>query len=73
MSELKIGRWVEEKGDFLTPGGTPYYICAKCGQNGHLHGCEYPRRKVFCETCETANLYPYERCYEEIGVKANDT
>lgn len=68
---LKIGRWVQETGDFLTPGGTPYYICEKCGQDGHLHGVEYPRRKVFCENCGTANLYPWERCYEEIGRENN--
>ena len=60
QTELKIGRWVKEEGDFLTPGGTPYFICEKCGESGHLFGVEYPRRKEFCDKCGTRNFYPFE-------------
>lgn len=62
---LRIGHWKEKKGSYMTPGGTPIYVCAKCGGSEHLHGVEYPRRKVFCEACGTVNLYPWERAYEE--------
>ncbi|MBR3584814.1 MAG: hypothetical protein IKO00_02210 [Oscillospiraceae bacterium] len=60
-----IGRWKQLKGNFTTPGGTPYYVCGACGGSGHLNGCEYPRRKVICDTCGRINLYPWERAYEE--------
>jgi len=60
-----IGRWKQLKGAFITPGGTPYYVCGACGGSGHLNGCEYPRRKVICDTCGRINLYPWERAYEE--------
>lgn len=60
-----IGRWKQLKGAFTTPGGTPYYVCGACGGSGHLNGCEYPRRKVICDTCGRINLYPWERAYEE--------
>lgn len=60
-----IGRWKQLKGDFTTPGGTPYYVCGSCGDSGHLNGCEYPRRKVICDTCGRINIYPWEKAYEE--------
>ena len=60
-----IGRWKQHKGDFVTPGGTPYYVCGACDGSGHLHGCEYPRRKVICDTCGRINIYPWERAYED--------
>ena len=41
-----IGRWKPLKGDFTTPGGTPYFVCGKCGGSGHLYGVEYSRRKA---------------------------
>jgi hypothetical protein len=61
----RIGRWVQVKGNFTTPGGTPYYVCGGCGQSGHLNGCEYPKRKVICDGCGRINIYPWERAYEE--------
>lgn len=63
--QLVIGRWKQLKGDFTTPGGTPYYVCGACGGSGHLHGCEYPRRKVICDACGRINIYPWEKAYEE--------
>lgn len=60
-----IGRWKQLKGNFTTPGGTPYYVCGACGGSGHLNGCEYPRRKVICDTCGRINIYPWEKAYEE--------
>ena len=60
-----IGRWKQIKGDFTTPGGTPYYVCGACGGSGHLNGCEYPRRKIICDNCGRINIYPWERAYEE--------
>lgn len=60
-----IGRWKQLKGAFTTPGGTPYYVCGACGGSGHLNGCEYPRRKLICDTCGRINIYPWEKAYEE--------
>lgn len=60
-----IGRWVQVKGNFTTPGGTPYYVCGGCGKSGHLNGCEYSKRKVICDGCGRINIYPWERAYEE--------
>lgn len=60
-----IGRWKQLKGDFTTPGGTPYYVCGACDGSGHLHGCEYPRRKVICDTCGRINIYPWESAFEQ--------
>ena len=62
----KIGRWVKVTGNFATPGGTPLFVCEKCGGDQHLYGVEFPRRKVFCSKCETVNLYPWEGCLEEM-------
>ena len=61
----KIGRWEELHGGYVTPGGTPIYVCAKCGKSQHLYGVEYRLRKVFCENCGTVNLYPWEKSIEE--------
>lgn len=63
--QRRIGRWKQLKGDFTTPGGTPYYVCGACGGSGHLNGCEYPRRKVICDACGRINIYPWEKAYEE--------
>ena len=61
----RIGRWKHVEGDFLTPGGTPYYVCGACGESGHLHGVEYPKRKVICDNCGRINIYPHETASEE--------
>lgn len=60
----KLSRWRQERGG-LTPGGTPFYVCGLCGNTGHLHGVEYPKRKMICDVCGAINIYPYERAYEE--------
>lgn len=62
---LKIGKWKHVRGNFLTPGGTPYYECGSCGGSGHLHGVEFPKRKVICDNCGRINIYPYESASEE--------
>ena len=64
---FKIGKWKELKGSYMTPGGTPIYICGQCGGSEHLHGVEYSRRKIFCDECGSVNIYPWEKSYEEIG------
>lgn len=61
----KIGRWKQLQGTFLTPGGTPYFVCGKCGGSDHLHGVEYPRRKILCDKCGRINIYPWEDAYEK--------
>lgn len=61
----KIGRWVKMNGNCLTPGGTQCYVCGACGESAHLHGVEYPKRKVICDGCGRINIYPWERAYEE--------
>lgn len=62
---IAIGRWVKVTGDFMTPGGTPYFVCGGCGGTGHLYGVEYTRRKVLCDVCGRVNVYPHERAHEE--------
>ena len=58
-----LGRW--KPVNTMTPGGTPYYECGICGGSGHLHGAEYPKRKMICDVCGAVNIYPYEKAYEE--------
>jgi hypothetical protein len=60
----KLGRW-KQIHDVVTPGGTPYFECALCGGSGHLHGEEFPKRKMICDNCGNANIYPWEKAYEE--------
>lgn len=59
-----IGKWVALKG-CSTPGGTPVYVCEKCGGSEHLHGVEYPKRKLICDTCGSVNYYPWEQIYDD--------
>lgn len=61
---MTLGRWRELKGDFMTPGGTPCYVCGKCKGSDHLHGVEYPKRKLICDQCGRVNIYPGETAYE---------
>ena len=65
ITRLKLGRWTKKTGDFVTPGGTPVYVCAQCGGSEHLYGVEYPKRKVFCDQCGYINFYPWEQLLDE--------
>lgn len=60
----KLGRWKKIPSG-MTPGGTPMYACGNCGGSEHLHGAEFPRRKMICDNCGQINIYPWERAYEE--------
>ena len=60
----RIGRWKQVIGDFVTPGGTPYYECGGCGNTGHLYGVEYSKRKLLCDVCGRINIYPWEQAWE---------
>ena len=64
VQPVTISRWVELTGDFMTPGGTPYFVCGKCGGSGHLYGVEYSKRKVLCDGCGCVNIYPWEQAHE---------
>lgn len=65
--QRKIGKWIqtEDSHDYVTPGGTPYYVCSLCGGTGHLHGAEFSKRKLFCDNCGAINSYPWEKIYDE--------
>ena len=60
-----IGKWQKKPGIYMSPGGTPAYICGSCGGSEHLHGVEFPRRKVICDNCGRVNIYPWENAYEQ--------
>ena len=62
---VRIGRWVEVHGDFVTPGGTPLYKCGKCGGTEHLLGVEYPKPKIICDVCGRVNVYPWVTPHEK--------
>lgn len=61
---VTISRWVKVAGVFTTPGGTPYFVCGRCGGSGHLYGVEYRKRKVLCDGCGSVNIYPWEQAHE---------
>ena len=61
---MTLGRWKKMDGGGMTPGGTPMYACGKCGGSYHLHGAEYPKRKIICDECGRVNIYPWEAAYE---------
>lgn len=61
---VRVSRWVKVTGDFTTPGGTPYFVCGRCGGSGHLYGVEYNKRKVLCDGCGCVNIYPWEQAHE---------
>ena len=62
---MEFGKWKRVEGDYITPGGTPIYVCEKCGGSEHLYGVEYPRRKLHCDQCGSVNSYPWENPLEE--------
>ena len=59
-----FGKWKRVHG-YMTPGGTPVYVCENCGGSWHLHGSEFPKRKLVCDDCGSINIYPWEKSYEE--------
>lgn len=63
--EFKFGKWKKLEGHYITPGGTPLYVCAQCGGSQHLHGVEFSRRKMVCDDCGCVNSYPWEKTYDE--------
>lgn len=60
-----FGKWKKLDVDYMTPGGTPFYVCAQCGGSEHLHGVEFPRRKMICDNCCCINSYPWEKIYDD--------
>lgn len=60
-----IGRWKEVPGPYVSPGGTPVFMCGNCGESEHLYGAEHPSRKVICDNCGRANIYPWEKAHEQ--------
>lgn len=60
----KFGKWKKVHGG-MAPGGTPTFACGNCGGSRHLHGAEYPCRKIICDNCGQINIYPWEKAYEE--------
>jgi len=64
LKDVTIGKWKQLHG-YITPGGTPLFVCPKCGGSEHLHGVEYPQRRVVCKDCGQINVYPWEKTYDE--------
>ena len=62
----KLGCWkrLRDGMDGITPGGAPLWVCGGCGESAHLHGIEYPKRKMICDGCGRINIYPGEAAYE---------
>ena len=60
----RFGKWKEVHG-YATPGGTPVFVCAQCEGSQHLHGVEYPKRKMICDNCGCINSYPWEKTYDD--------
>ena len=61
----RIGKWKQVKIGYASPGGTPIFACGACGGSEHLHGAEYPKKKVLCDNCGRINIYPWERAHEQ--------
>ena len=57
----RIGKWKQVKIGYASPGGTPFFACGACGGSEHLHGAEYPKKKVLCDNCGRLNIYPWEK------------
>ena len=56
-----VGKWKQVHIGYMSPGGTPSYACPKCGGGEHLHGAEFPYKKLFCPICGQINVYPWEK------------
>lgn len=57
---VSFGRWKKLPGG-MSPGGTPSYVCDRCGGTEHLYGVEYPEKKLQCKVCGQINVYPWEK------------
>ena len=62
---IVFGKWIKDNSIGMSPGGTPGYVCSQCGGSFHLHGAEYPKRKMICDKCGSINSYPWEKTYEQ--------
>ena len=51
------------KGNILTPGGDPMYICPACKDRKsiHVNGIETPNHLDECPVCKAKLKYPYGR------------
>lgn len=63
--KYRFSKWKKLDGNYMTPGGTPTYVCGNCGGSQHLYGVEFSRRKIICDDCGYINIYPWEKSYEE--------
>lgn len=57
--------WTSPKGDYLTPGGDPLYMCPVCGEESkeswHVYGIESPETRMDkCPHCGEPLKYPGE-------------
>ena len=68
---MKFGKW-KQVFCYVIPEGTPVFACAACGGSEHLHGAEYPRRKMVCDNCGRINSYPWEKTYDEEQAEEED-
>ncbi len=64
LKQVTFGKWKKIPSG-MTPGGTPVYVCSECGGSEHLHGAEYPKRKMVCDFCGAINSYPWEKTIKE--------
>lgn len=55
--------WEQVKGNVLTPGGDPMYICPVCKdkQSRHVNGIEILNHLDECPVCKAKLKYPYEK------------
>lgn len=65
QTPIAYGRWKKLEGNYMTPGGTPCYVCGKCGGSAHLYGVEFSKRKILCDGCGRVNIYPWETAFEQ--------
>ena len=64
INKPNFGEWERVYG-LVTPGGTPVFRCPMCHKSDHLHGAEYPKRKMYCESCGSITYYPWEKIYDQ--------
>ena len=53
-----MGEWVRDHSQrWMTPGGTPLYVCSECLKGSHLYGIEFFRKVDICPDCGSKNTY----------------